>query len=198
MPVRPRSKFLRRECFATAAAAVLLAGVAAFAQSTAQVSIIGRVLSAFSLQPVSVAGDTSHEVRVQPQGRESVLVLVQRATVASAPGGKVTLLLALRTNAENYQLRAAQLSGPQPLRVVLGTPQASGSGRLVAPTAVAGFLPTSNAMLEGEEKAVAAGTRISVRGSFSSPNNALLVPVELQVPPGAPAGVYQVLLRLGT
>ncbi len=197
MPVQPRSKFLRRECFATAAAAVLLAGVPAFAQSTAQVSITGRVLPAFSLQPVEVAAGIGHEVRVQPQGRESVLVVIQRATVASAPGGKVTLLLALRTNAESYHLHAAQLNGPQPLRVVLGAPQASGSGRLVAPTAVAGFLPAGKALLEVEEKAVAAGTRISVRGSFSSPNNALLVPVELQVPPGAPAGAYQVLLRLG-
>lgn len=197
MPVQPRSKFLRRECFATAAAAVLLAGVPAFAQSTAQVSITGRVLPAFRLQPVEVAADTGHEVRVQPQGRESVLVVIQRATVASVPGGKVTLLLALRSNAESYQLHAAQLSGPQPLRVVLGAPQAGGSGRLVAPTAVAGFLPAGKALLEVEEKAVAAGTRISVRGLFSSPNNALLVPVELQVPPGAPAGAYQVLLRLG-
>ncbi len=197
MPVQPRGEFLRRECFATAAAAVLLAGVPAFAQSTAQVSITGRVLPAFSLQPVEVAAGIGHEVRVQPQGRESVLVVIQRATVASAPGGKVTLLLALRTNAESYQLHAAQLNGPQPLRVVLGAPQASGSGRLVAPTAVAGFLPAGKALLEVEEKAVAAGTRISVRGSFSSPNNALLVPVELQVPPGAPAGAYQVLLRLG-
>ncbi len=197
MPVQPRSKFLRRECFATAAAAVLLAGVPAFAQSTAQVSITGRVLPAFNLQPVEVAAGIGHEVRVQPQGRESVLVVIQRATVASAPGGKVTLLLALRTNAESYQLHAAQLSGPQPLRVVLGALQVSGSGRLVAPTAVAGFLPAGKALLEVEEKAVAAGTRISVRGSFSSPNNALLVPVELQVPPGAPAGAYQVLLRLG-
>ncbi len=197
MPVQPRSKFLRRECFATTAVAVLLVGVPVFAQSTAQVSITGRVLPAFSLQPVEVAAGIGHEVRVQPQGRESVLVVIQRATVASAPGGKVTLLLALRTNAESYQLHAAQLSGPQPLRVVLGAPQASGSGRLVAPTAVAGFLPAGKALLEVEEKAVAAGTRISVRGSFSSPNNALLVPVELQVPPGAPAGAYQVLLRLG-
>ncbi len=197
MPVQPRSKFLHRECFATAAAAVLLAGVPAFAQSTAQISITGRVLSAFRLQSVEVAADIGHEVHVQPQGRESVLVVIQRAPVASAPGGKVTLLLALRTNAESYQLHAAQLSGPQPLRVVLGAPQASGSGRLVAPTAVAGFLPAGKALLEVEEKAVAAGTRISVRGSFSSPNNALLVPVELQVPPGAPAGAYQVLLRLG-
>ncbi len=197
MPVQPRSKFLHRECFATAAAAVLLAGVPAFAQSTAQISITGRVLSAFRLQSVEVAADIGHEVHVQPQGRESVLVVIQRAPVASAPGGKVTLLLALRTNAERYQLHAAQLSGPQPLRVVLGAPQASGSERLVAPTAVAGFLPAGKALLEVEEKAVAAGTRISVRGSFSSPNNALLVPVELQVPPGAPAGAYQVLLRLG-
>jgi hypothetical protein len=197
MPVQPRSKFLRRECFATAAAAVLLAGVPAFAQSTAQVSITGRVLPAFSLQPVSVAGDTGHEVRVQPQSRESVLVVIQRATVASAPGGKVTLLLALRTNAESYQLHGAQLSGPQPLRIAIGVPRAGGSGRLVAPTAVAGFLPAGKTLLEVEEKAVAAGTRISVRGSFSSPNNTLLVPVELQVPPGAPAGAYQVLLRLG-
>ncbi len=197
MPVQPRSKSLRRECFATAAAAVLLAGVPAFAQSTAQVSITGRVLPAFSLQPVEVAAGIGHEVRVQPQGRESVLVVIQRATVASAPGGKVTLLLALRTNAESYQLHAAQLNGPQPLRVVLGAPQASGSGRLVAATAVAGFLPAGKALLEVEEKVLAAGTRISVRGSFSSPNNALLVPVELQVPPGAPADAYQVLLRLG-
>ncbi len=197
MPVQPRSKSLRRECFATAAAAVLLAGVPAFAQSTAQVSITGRVLPAFSLQPVEVAADTGYGVRVQPQGPEGMLVVIQRATVASAPGGKVTLLLALRTNAESYQLHAAQLSGPQPLRVVLGAPQGSGSGRLVAPTAVTRFLPAGKALLEVEEKAVAAGTRISVRGSFSSPNNALLVPVELQVPPGAPAGAYQVLLRLG-
>lgn len=106
-------------------------------------------------------------------------------------------MLALRTNADRFQLRALQLKATTPVEVALGHVQPSGNGSLVAPGAVAGFAALEAVVLTGTEQSVAQGSRISFRGSFASPNNALLVPIELRPVGEASNGSYLILVRLG-
>lgn len=174
---------------------LLLGALAGGAENQHQVAISGRVLPAFSLEPVAATADAGQQVFFVPQGRDRVLVRIDRSAFGASSDGIVRVVLALRTNAEEFRLRGAQVSGLTPVEVSFG--EAQPSGHLVAPGAASGFAPAGGPLASGQEELLATGSRISQRGSFSSPNNALLVPVELRLNSAVEPGSYQILLSLG-
>jgi len=177
---------------ATMAAFLLVGFLPAGAQETVQISVTGRVLPAYSLEPVAVAADANQIVSVERLAQGQVLIRLHPQSPSSGAKGTVRVILALRTNAESYRLRAAS-SG---LQVEVGQPEASGS--FVVPGALSSFSGQPTSGSDDQEQVVATGTRISLRGRFTSPNNALLVPLELRCDSGASSGSCQVLVTLGS
>jgi len=167
----------------------------ASAQNTLQVSMTGRVVPAYSLEPVAVVGDPNYLISVQRLGQDKVLIHLHRQASGPAAEGTVRLVLALRTNAETYRLRATSVEGSG-LLIRVGEPQASGN--FVAPAALASFSAQPSTVLEGQEHVIASGSRISLRGKFTSLNNALLVPVELRLASSESSSSYQILVTMGS
>ncbi len=172
------------------------------AQDQVSISIMGRVLPAWKLEAVAAQGDAGHAVVAAAESRQQVLVTIFRRGAIESPAGTVQLWLALRTNAQHYQLRATALSTSDELQLEFGQPQASGNGSQVAVASVPGFTPQTSVLIPAEAGAVATGTRISMRGTFDSPHNALMVPVTLHIPAsgkgaGAAAQTYQVRFTMG-
>lgn len=157
----------------------ILATPAASAQVSA-VTLSGYVRPAARLeadQPASSDGKVMATVRQTGPN----VVLIEVTVVGSVQGARVTVPLRMRTNADRFALRAAYRGPATEGSISVDRPQASGSGLLVAPGAVAGFQaqPTDFA----DEMILASGTRISARGAFSSPDNALLSTMEIFLGP---------------
>lgn len=172
-------------------AALLAWMLAAVTLPAADVTISGRVLPAFKLEAASATADPGATVNVQQDSGSRLTVTIDRGTGDAAT---VRLLLALRTNAHAFRLNGA-LTGSGPVDTVFGIPRPSGSGLLVAHDAPSGFRAVGGALAAGEPRPLAFGTRISSRGTFSSADNALLVPLDLRLPAGE-AGRLQLVLTI--
>ncbi len=177
-------------------AMILLAGSSARAQENyGTVSIYGRVSAAFQMEPVQEAGAVSAEVSVYSEGQDRVRIDIQPAAQGQGGGSREVLVwVMLRTNASSYRLQAAQLGGSG-LRVSFGAPHSS--GQRVHPNAARDFSSPLETVLSEQEQVAASGSRISLRGRFTSPDNALLVPVRVVLNPEDGFGTSSVRLSLG-
>lgn len=113
-------------------------------------------------------------------------------TPGTACPSSIEIDVALRTNAPEYEFAISQESASPGLGVQFGLPRQSGAE--VHALAAASFHATPGSPCTAQ-RCVATGTRISMRGTFSSPHNALIVPVTLALE-GGPAPVpVDLLLR---
>ncbi len=182
---------------------ILLAPLASFGQRSAfsSAGISGSVTAAYNVESVSRVEDPNYSFDVRPESRDRLLISIHLLIPQAPVPGVIQIVLALRTNADSYRMRAQQLQGSPNLSISFGTPQPGGDASQVSPAAVAGFSSPPGTRLGMVEQDVARGTRISCRGTFASPHNALLVPVSIRISPqetrpSAPAS-YQFRLSFG-
>lgn len=143
-----------------------------------------------------MVGDSGYSISAHSEGSQTVRVEIRPRGSGPAPEGRVTAVISLRTNAASFRLFAAP-SEPA-LQTNCGQPQPGGDGSQVSPAASANFraLPSDGAGAAGQ-RLLAEGARVSSRGGFASPHNALLVPVQVRIPAqtGNPS-TYVVRLRI--
>lgn len=158
----------------------LIAASLAQAQVSPQVSVSGYVAPAFGLQAAHPVTDS---VTVTARARDSGPneVTLEGIVRGEQEAVTVSVPLWLRTNADHFILRGTYQGPVTKGSLSLGSPEASGNGLLVVPGARAGFqaLPCPLAA----EMVLASGSRISLRGSFRSPHNALLSTLTITLPP---------------
>ena len=152
---------------------LLLAGAASAQPQQASVRVTGHVSAAYQIEAVSSLSSAGSGVRISQRGSDTILISVQPATGRPEKDHVVEVVLALRTNAEGFQLLASN-DGAETV-ISLSPLAASGSGALVAPGAATSFHGLTGRRISGAEEVVASGGRVSAGGRFSSPDNALLV-----------------------
>lgn len=174
----------------------LVAASLAQAQVSHQVSVSGYVLPAFRLlaSPPVTDSATVRAIVWETGPNEVTVEVIVRGDHEAAT---VTVPLWLRTNADHFILRANYRGPATEGYLSLGSPQASGDGLLVAPEALAGF--QAQLCPFTPEMTLATGSRISLRGSFRSPNNALLSTLKISLAPltGEVPQTFRFLLTLG-
>lgn len=176
--------------------AAMVAGVAANAQ--AQVTVTGRVLPAWQMEAVSTFGDANYSVEAYVAAREETVLVIRRRGRGPSPSARLSILLALRTNAQAYSLAGSAQGIVGGVQMNFGAPTAGGNGRAVAQEALGGLRIEGDRPLGSAERVVARGPRISLAGSFRSPDNALLLPVTLVIPETEEdLGEIRVVLRMG-
>ncbi|GEM_PF-3974341 len=163
-----------------AAVCYLSASLPAAGQESAPVSVTGRVQAAWKVEVVAAQGDRHYSVSAHSEGIETIRVEIALRS-GSAPEGRVTVVVSLRTNAPRFQFFA--VPGDSALLPECGSPQPGGNGSLLSAGALAGFR-SFPAGAEGGAgpRLLAEGARVSSRGSFVSPHNALLAPVHIRIP----------------
>jgi len=163
-------------CAFLLAALCLVSAAPLLAQQTSvPLSVMGRVNSAWAIEPVNASSNDSAVV-FRGNDARSLLVEVSPRGETSA----IKLMLAVRTNAHSFRVRMERWSCANPVRVSTGTPAPSGGGTLVNPAYASSFVGVSDASLEAP-MFVASGPRVSLGGRFSSSENALLIPITLKL-----------------
>ncbi len=172
-----------------------LSGVSiANAEVFSTISVTGRVLPAFLLeigQPTPF--DTNVAAAVEQTSANATVV--ELSVLGTGEAATIVIPLRMRTNANGYVLRASVRGPLMDGEVSLSQPQPTGNATLVMPDAVFGFQTQPTRL--ATDMIIAAGPRISMRGSFRSPNNALESTMEIHLDP-IPRGEARTLLLLLT
>ncbi len=179
-----------------AAAAIFTAASGAQAQESAASVVMGRVSAAYHAEALAARAARGASVQVRREGPSAVVLAVANASSTSEKPEVVELDLALRTNGASYQLMAERVYGQGEPRINATLAGVSGAGAMVAPDAAANFRAAEVTMLKNSSSVIAAGTRISIRGNFASPENALLVRVRLEIPAGS-SEALAIRIRMG-
>jgi hypothetical protein len=174
------------------AAALLFTPARGWAQTAAApVAVTGSVRPASSLTVVEIAGSGG---LVAATSENEVLHLTIDPP-AGAPGGAVSLrvVLALRSNTEQFALQVARSAEAGTPAASLGMTlrprgvRAGGNGSQLLPDVLSHVTLHPLVLAPGQGGALATGGRISARGPFSSPHNALLLDLALEIAaPAAP------------
>ena len=151
-----------------------------------QITVGGTVRAAFH---VEITGGQAPAACVN---FERISPSMVRVRIMAGPDCPVTSAfeIALRTNAPRYELEAREETG-QVLTLQWGTPRPSGTD--VHPLAPSFWIPSGALCTAGS--CMATGTRISLRGSFSSPANALIVPVKIETTRSSGQATLDFILR---
>lgn len=174
-------------------AAVLLLSPLVHAQGRGQVGVIGTVSAAYQMEPVFALSRTGAIVSLEETGPSELRIRVESESAGSRPHEAV-LVFALRTNAPIYRITAIS-NQAEPVKLTLAAVGKTGTGALVAPSALSDFQAAAETAIFQWETDVASGTRVSLRGRFPSPDNAMLIEVRMKFPPTPSKAV--VILRLG-
>ena len=158
-----------------------LSGVSiANAEVFSTISVTGRVLPAFRLEADQPTAFDPNVIATAIQSGPNTVV-VEVTVLGSTEAVRVKVPLRMRTNADNFALRASFQGLGVDGSVSLDQPQAAGNGTLVMPGALAAFRTQPTRL--APDNTLAVGSRISMRGSFRSPNNALLSTMEISFAP---------------
>ena len=158
-----------------------LSGVSiANAQVFSTISVTGRVLPAFRLEADQPTAFDPNVMATAIQSEPNTVV-VEVTVLGSTEAVRVKVPLRMRTNADNFVLRASFQGLGVDGSVSLDQPEAAGNGTLVMPGALAAFRTQPTRL--APDNTLAVGSRISMRGSFRSPNNALLSTMEISFAP---------------
>lgn len=157
-----------------------LAVSAARAQALTGVSVTGRVLPAFLLeigQPTPFGSNVAAAVA----HTSANTAVVELSILSTGEAVTIAIPLRMRTNANGYVLRASVRGSVVDGEVSLSQPQPAGNATLVMPDALFAFQTQPTRL--ATDMIIAAGPRISMRGSFKSPNNALESVMEIHLDP---------------
>lgn len=151
-----------------------------FAQAPGgSLGVTGTVSAAWMMEPVKLSSENA-AASLQQMDRQSVLVDVAAGN-AQGQMSRVQIIVAIRTNARQFRIRAERVNCSQIPTVSVGAPAPAGAGSLVNPAAFSSFAGSSEVSLNAPAD-IATGPRISLGGRFTSPENALLVPLTVQLP----------------
>lgn len=177
---------MRQRAFWMAVAVLLLLALLVPTARSQQLTVGGIVRAAFHVDIVA-ANVSAPCLRWERRSPAALRLWLTRG--AGCPDS-IEIDAALRTNAHEYEFAVTEASANTVARVQFGSPRPNGPE--VHLMAASLFRAAQNPLCAAE-RCMATGTRISMRGSFSSPSNALIVPITLTLD-GSPAPVTLDLL----
>ncbi|HEU4387961.1 MAG TPA: hypothetical protein VFV34_09210 [Blastocatellia bacterium] len=167
-------------------------------QGIGTAGISGTIAAALKLSVPRdwVAGSQTSTARADVEARSDRDVLIAVGNSGDSQPGQFTIPLEIRGNVA-YELRITQIgmAGCAP-SVTSSISSATPSGRLVRPAAVAGSVATRDVDLASLQTAtrLLAGPRVSLAGDYSSPNNALVANLVINIPAGSTCAWRMTLL----